>query len=122
MTPSTAATEITARDAVSEAIRYWEPRRYLYNLVLVIVVAAVYVTNLPASRQGLGANGVQVMFVLAVLANVAYCAAYPVDVIVQLSSFRAAWLRVRWILLLVGLAFAAILANFFSQGLFAHPA
>jgi hypothetical protein len=113
-------TEITARVALSDAIRYWEPRRILYNVALLIVVIAVYFTSRPESRGVLGADGVQVLFVLAVLANVAYCAAYVVDVVAQLSSFRAAWLRLRWILLLVGVTFAAILANFFSRGLFGH--
>jgi hypothetical protein len=112
--------EITARVALSDAIRYWELRRILYNVVLLGVVAAVYFTNLPGSRQALGADGVQVLFVLAVLANVAYCAAYIVDVVAQLSSFRPTWLRLRWIILLVGVAFAAVLANFFSRGLFVH--
>jgi hypothetical protein len=62
----------------------------------------------------------QGLFVLAVLANVAYCAAHLVDVVAQLSAFRMQWLKLRWILLLAGSAFAAVLANFFSQGIFAH--
>jgi hypothetical protein len=61
-----------------------------------------------------------VIFCAAVLANVAYRAACVVDVVAQLSSFRPAWLRLRWITLIVGVAFAAILANFFSRGLFVH--
>lgn len=113
-------TEVTARVALSDAIRYWEPRRILYNFALLAVVAAVYFTNLPESRQFLSGDGIQLLFVLATLANVAYCAAYVVDVVAQLSSFRPAWLRLRWIILLIGVVFAAILANFFSRGLFAH--
>jgi hypothetical protein len=35
-------TEIAARDALSDAIRYWEPRRILYNAVLLLVVATTY--------------------------------------------------------------------------------
>ena len=112
--------EITARAALSDAIRYWELRRIVYNVALLVVVAAVYFTNLPGSREALGADGLQLLFLLAVLANIAYCAAYVVDVVAQLSSFRPAWLRLRWILLLVGVTFAAILANFFSRGLFEH--
>lgn len=113
-------TETTARVALSDAIRYWEPRRILYNLALLVVVAALYFTNLPESRASINTDSLQVLFVLAVLANVAYCAAYVVDVVAQLSSFRSTWLRLRWTLLLVGVAFAAILANFFSRGLFVH--
>lgn len=56
-------TETTARAALSDAIRYWELRRILYNAVL---------------------------------------------------------LRLRWILLLIGVAFAAVVASFFSRGLLVH--
>lgn len=115
-----AMTEIAARDALSDAIRYWEPRRILYNTILLLVVAATYWANLPASRANVNADLLQVLFVLAVLANIAYCAAYVVDVVAQISAFRGIWLRVRWTLLVVGVLFAGVLAHFFSGGLFAH--
>jgi len=111
-------TEIAARDALSDAIRYWESRRILYNAVLLLVVAITYWLNLPASRTVLNADTLLLLFVLAVLSNVAYCAAYVVDVIAQISAFRGTWLRVRWILLVIGVLFAGVLAHFFSGGLF----
>jgi hypothetical protein len=111
-------TEIAARDALSDAIRYWEPRRILYNAVLLLVVAATYWAKLPVSRTVVIADSLQILFVLAVLANVAYCAAYVVDVVVQISAFRRTWLRMRWILLVVGVLFAGVLAHLFSSGLF----
>lgn len=43
--------QITAREALSEAVRYWEPRRILYNCVLLIVVIAVFCANLPPLCQ-----------------------------------------------------------------------
>jgi hypothetical protein len=113
-------TEIAARDALSNAIRYWEPRRILYNAVLLLIVATTYWANLPASRAAVNADSLQVLFVLAVLANVVYCAAYIVDVVAQISAFRSRWLRVRWMLLGLGVLFAGVLAHFFSGGLFAH--
>jgi hypothetical protein len=111
-------TEIAARDALSDAIRYWEPRRILYNSVLLLVVAITYWTKLPVSQAVMIADSLQVLFVLAVLANVAYCAAYVVDVVAQISAFRQIWLRLRWILLVVGVLFAGVLAHFVSNGLF----
>ena len=114
-------TEIAARDALSDAIRYWEPRRILYNAALLLVVATTYWANLPASRAVVSAESLLVLFVLAVLANVAYCAAYIVDVVAQISAFRSTWLRVRWMLLGLGVLFASALTYFFSGGLFAHP-
>ncbi|GLQ89791.1 hypothetical protein [Dyella flagellata] len=108
--------DMTLQLALSDALRYWERRRILYNLVLVLVVVAVFLTNLPASRSQLGFNLFLALFVLAVLANVAYCAAYIVDVALQFSVYRATWLRVRWMVLAIGVAFAAVLAKFFAHG------
>src|SRR5262245_51834742 len=108
----------TFRDALTSAIRYWEPRRVIYNLVLVSVV------GIHAARQWLG-PGLSVttdtflfLFLLAVLANVAYCAAYVADIPAQLSGFKSEWLRLRLAVFLVGLTFAAILAHYFSKSLF----
>ena len=106
------------RDYLSAAIRYWEPRRLLYNFVLATVVLAHIISGWPISREALHLNGLLWLFVLAVLANVAYCAAYVVDIVVQMSGFRDAWLRTRWILLAIGLVFAAILTHFFAFPIF----
>src|SRR5215831_7172482 len=103
--------EVSAREALSNAIRYWEPRRLIYNASLLAVVVTVFFSNLPGSRGALDFDGLQKLFVLAVLANVLYCAAHAVDVVAQLSSFRLGWLRVRWLLLVTGVAFACVLAN-----------
>lgn len=110
--------DVTLREAISAAIRYWEPRRILYNAVLLIVIATVFVLGLPISRSQLNLNLVLFLFVLAVLANVAYCACYVVDVVAQLSDFRAAWLRFRWTLFVVGVTFAGVLTYFFATGIF----
>jgi hypothetical protein len=110
------------RDYLSNAIRYWEPRRMLYNLLLAAVVVIHFVTELPFSKTVLQINTLLLLFLLAVLANVAYCAAYVPDVFAQMSSMRDSWLRYRWVVFLVGLAFAAVLTHFWSLGIFAHDA
>jgi hypothetical protein len=108
----------TLRQALTDAMRYWEPRRIIYNLVLAAVV------GIHAARAWFGPGLVLttdtflVLFLLAVLANVAYCAAYVADIPAQLSGFRSEWLKLRLAVFLVGLAFAAILAHFFSQALY----
>jgi len=111
--------DVSVRVALSQAIRYWEPRRILYNALLLIEVVVVFVVNLPASRSHFDVNLGLLLFVLAVLANVAYCACYVVDVVAQLSAFREMWLRFRWALFLLGVAFAGTLTYFFSFGFFA---
>jgi len=80
--------DVTAREALSQAIRYWEPRRLVFNALLLIEVAVIFTANLPVSRAHFNINLALILFVLAVLANVAYCAAYIVDILAQLSTFR----------------------------------
>jgi hypothetical protein len=106
------------RDYLADAIRYWEPRRILYNLLLAAIVAIHFVKGLPLSKNVAQFNAVLLLFVLAVLANVAYCAAYVPDVFAQMSSLRDSWLRYRWAVFVVGLAFAGILAHFWSSAMF----
>ena len=108
----------TLRESVTAAIRYWEPRRLLYNAVLAAVVLTYFGLNYPASRSALSVDFVLLVFILAVLANVAYCAAYPVDVFVCASSYRESWRKYRWVVFLIGLLFAATITRFFALGMF----
>jgi hypothetical protein len=110
----------SVREYVTSAIRYWEPRRIVYNIVLAGVVGIYFGLAWPASKQTLTTDSILVLFLLAVLANVAYCAAYFVDVFAQMSNFRDAWNSARWILFVVGTAFAAVLTRFFTLGMFGH--
>jgi hypothetical protein len=108
----------TVREWATDAIRYWEPRRILYNLVLAGIVLAYFAVALPASRGFVTLNGVLVLFLLAVLANVAYCAAYVVDIFAQVSGFRELWQKYRWVLFVVGVVFAGIITRFWSLAFF----
>ena len=100
----------------ASALRYWEPRRLIYNGVLAVVVLAHVVIAWPGSRDKLTFDTMLGMFVLAVLANVAYCAVYAIDLFVQFSGLDAAWRVGRSVVLIVGTAFAAAIAHFILQG------
>jgi hypothetical protein len=106
------------RDAMTSAIAYWERARIVYNLVLTLIVVGHFAAAWPGSRNKITLDLAQVLFLGAVAANVVYCAAYPVDVFAQLSAFRGPWLKLRWLLLVVGIACAAILTRIVSLGLF----
>ena len=106
------------RDHVTNAIRFWERGRVLYNAALLLVVAGIFLFHLPHSRQLLSFDLLQGLFLLAVLANVAYCAAYPVDLLAQASGFRETWLRLRWGLLAIGVLFACVITQLFARELF----
>lgn len=109
------------RNNVSNAIRFWEPMRVAYNVVLAAIVAFYFVKGFPASKQSATVDGFLLLVLLAVVANVAYCSVYLVDVFVQFSAYRDFWRKNRWILFVIGLLFAAILTRFLAMGMFATP-
>ena len=106
------------REILTDAIRFWEWRRLFYNLALAAVVLLDFSRHFPLSKRALEFHALLTLFLLAVLANAAYCAAYLVELLVQFSEFREPWRRYRVALWLIGTAFAAVLAHFFAIGMF----
>lgn len=102
----------SVRESFRDAIRYWEPRRLVYNLALIVVTFAWVAGTWPHFRPAFTLSSLPPMFVLALLANVCYCAAYLVDIPIQRSSFGAVWKRGRWGLWLLGTLFAIVLASY----------
>jgi hypothetical protein len=109
---------VTVRDSLTDAIAFWEPRRVIYNLVLALVVVIYFVVGYPASKAVLSIDFALGLFLLAVVANVAYCAAYLADVFVQVSGFREIWQRSRWVLFVIGTTVAAVITRFIAMGMF----
>ena len=105
-------------ECVTAAIRYWEPRRIVHNVVLIAVVLIYYGIATPGPQHALTANSILLVFSWIVLANVAYCTAYVVDVVAQRSNLRDRWMSLRWIVFLLGTGFAAVLTRFFSLWMF----
>ena len=83
-----------ARAIWSESLRYWEPRRLLYNAVLTstVLTAVAWSGQWASAGRPLAWLG---LVVAAALANLCYCAAYPVDLALQFSDLRPTWLRYR---------------------------
>jgi hypothetical protein len=106
------------REMITDALRFWESRRLGYNAFLAGIVAYFFLKALPDSKAFLSVNSVLGLFILAVLANVCYCAAYFVDIFVQFSGFRGMRTRWRWALWAIGVAFAGAIAWFFAQDFF----
>lgn len=105
---------ISLREALSDAIRYWELRRIVYNLALAAVVVALAIVSWTQIRGSLSFEVLLGLVVLAVLANVCYCAAYVVDLPMQLSSHVGTWKRWRWLLWLFGVLFGTALAWYWA--------
>jgi hypothetical protein len=106
------------REYVTDAISFWEPWRIAYNLALAAIVAIYFVLSYPSSRKMLSLDFCLGLFLLAVIANVAYCAAYIVDIFAQTSRFREQRQRYRMILFAIGTTFAAVITRFVAMGMF----
>jgi|SRR5271156_157762 len=100
------------RANLSDAIRFWELRRILYNLMLAAVTSAWLIVTWPHFRPALTLHSLLLLAFLALTANVCYCAAYLVDIPMQRTDFTANWKRRRWALWLAGMLLAFILANY----------
>jgi hypothetical protein len=100
------------RSYLHDAIKFWEPRRIPYNLVLTAVTVVWFTLDWSHFRPGFNLQLLLALVILAGLANICYCAAYLVDIPLQHSSFRAVWRRRRWWLWLAGVLFAALLASY----------
>ncbi len=73
----------TLREAVSDAIHYWEPRRLLYNALLAGIVLFYFFYALrtnPSLKASLSVNGLLGLFLLAV---------WRMWLIVRLTSLRS---------------------------------
>lgn len=100
------------RATLADAARFWEPRRILYNLLLAAVAIAWFAHAWPNFREEFTLSGIIALSVLALLANLLYCAAYFIDVPLQLTPFSARWKRRRWMLWLAGTLLAFVITNY----------
>jgi hypothetical protein len=99
-------------ETFAKAVRFWEPRRILYNAMLAAVVLAWIIFSWPHFRPALHWWAIAPLTVLAVLANVFYCAAYLPDLAFQHSNVITVSNRGRWLLWIAGMLFAVLLANY----------
>lgn len=99
----------TARDILHDALRYWEPRRVPFNIVLASIFLGWVVFTWPHFRPALTLQSLWFLLVLAALANALYCCGYVAELTVRLSSSADSWQRWRGRLWLAGTLLAAAL-------------
>lgn len=97
----------TLRENLRDAIRWWEPMRLYYNVALAAIVVFVFWRNAPDSLDRIDALRCARAVILAGLANIAYCAVYPIELALVwcgLGGSRRGW---RIALFGCGVSFAA---------------
>ena len=108
------------RGGFVNAARFWERKRLYYNFILTAVAVGWLVATWPHFRPALTLDSLLKMIVLALLANVCYCAAYLVDFALQAASgdkpegteWQASLGSQRWVLWLMGTALAFVFENY----------
>lgn len=98
--------------SLTEAARFWERQRIWYNAVLCAFVMFWVLFTWPHFRPALTWVALGKMLVLAVLANLCYCAGYVAELFMQPLFSQASWRRVRWAVWIVGMLAAALLENY----------
>jgi hypothetical protein len=96
----------------ANAVRFWEPRRILYNLALTALVLNWLASTWPHFQPAWNLSSLLLLAILAALANVCYCAAYFVDITMQYSAPSSVWRKGRWGLWLMGTFLAVMFANY----------
>lgn len=101
------------RALFDNAVRFWEAWRLPYNAILFGVV--IENTRLLALLK---TDNVSALVVLAGIANLLYCAAYPLDLLMQWSGVADGWQRWgRYVVFAAGTLVAAAIAFLFANGI-----
>ncbi|HEX8835301.1 MAG TPA: hypothetical protein VF748_00065 [Candidatus Acidoferrum sp.] len=103
---------VSAAKGFADAARFWEPRRLLYNLLLLGVVLVWVTRTWPHFRPAITLESLGIMTVLALLANLCYSAVYLAEILIQNATCGVAWNRQRWAVWVVGTLLAILFENY----------
>jgi hypothetical protein len=98
--------------SLSDAAGFWERGRIWYNFVLCATVLLWVVKTWPHFRPALTLEALGKMLVLALLANLCYCAGYVAELFMQPVLPRPSWRRVRRVVWVVGMLLALVMENY----------
>ena len=93
-----------------DAVNYWERKRIVYNLVLIVISLYCWGAEIVFGGPREWIGGSLILLVFAIIANLLFCMAYPVDLALQASPLKQRWTETRWVLFVSGLALASGLA------------
>jgi hypothetical protein len=96
---------------IAGALRFWEQRRIAYNVLLIAVFLVWVVVSWPLLRRAVSLVHLAQLAVLALIANVLYCAAYLAELFSKdLAASR--WHQWRWGIWIVGTIFAILVESY----------
>lgn len=97
---------------LKDASQFWEPRRIWYNAVLLLIVVLWVAVTWPHFRPAMNWVAFGKMTVLALLANLCYCAGYVSEGFIQPLLPKEFWRRARWAVWLAGMLLAMLFSNY----------
>jgi hypothetical protein len=113
MTPDNPITEPKPTHfSIRNATRFWEPRRVIYNAALTATALFWLIKDWTHFRPALTWSFLGIITVLALLANLCYCAAYLTDLAIQSLLQNSKWNRSRWAIWSLGTAFAILFESY----------
>src|SRR5437660_213688 len=95
-----------AASGFRDAVLFWEPRRVWYNALLTLSALLWLVLTWPHFRPALTWLSFAKMMVLALLANLCYCAGYVAEFFIQGALPVTLWRGVRYALFVIGMLIA----------------
>jgi hypothetical protein len=98
--------------SIRNAARFWEPRRLIYNALLTATALFWLFKDWSHFRPALSWYFLGVITVLALLANLCYCAAYLADLVIQNVLLNSKWNRTRWAIFTLGTLFAMLFESY----------
>ncbi len=104
--------DVSPAQSFREAIRYWEPRRLVYNLLLSAVAVGWLVFTWPRLRPAFSLIPALQMAALALIANLLYSLAYLAELALSGAAARAALPYLRGAIWVLGTVLAIILENY----------
>jgi hypothetical protein len=113
MTPDNPITEDEhSHFSIRSATRFWEPRRLIYNIVLTATAVFWLIKDWTHFLPAMKCSTLEAVTVLALLANLCYCAAYLTDLAIQQLVPNIAWNRSRWAIWSLGTLFAIVFESY----------
>jgi hypothetical protein len=96
---------------IADALRFWEQRQIAYNLLLSIVFVGWVVVSWPSLKGAFSLVHFAQLIVLALIANVLYCASYLGELFFK-DLAVSKWHHWRWGIWIAGTLFAILVESY----------